>query len=129
MRRAVGSCSFFATGRGGHLNLRELWRTGESRHQVLPVMREGHPIQRAGHSGHDAYCDDLYTSPASAGGPRPVATASTGKNGAGCGTRTIRHGGSAAIKREQSASHHHYYERGGTRLGCRGTDLSVCVAE
>ncbi len=110
-------------------------------------MREGHPIERAGgHSGHDAYCGDLYTSPASAGGPRPGATVSSGggtskarcssvgttrsapaKNGAGCGTRTIRHG--AAIKWEQSASHHHYHECGGTRFGCGRTDLSVCVAE
>ena len=145
VRRAIGSCSFLATARGGDLNLRELWRTGESRHQVLSVLREGHPIQRAGHSGHDAYCGDLYTTPA--GVPRPVATASSGggtskacrnrvagtirtiptKNGTGCGRRTIRHG--AAIKREQSASHHHYRERGGTRFGCGRTDLSLCVAE
>ena len=111
-------------------------------------MREGHPIQCAGgHSGHDAYRGDLYTSPASAGVPRLVATALGGggtskacrssvagtirsiatKKGAGCGTHTIRHG--TAIKWEQSASHHHYHERGGTRFGCGRTDLSVCVAE
>jgi hypothetical protein len=138
MRHAVGSSSFFATGRGGHLNLRELWRTGESRHQVLPVMREGHPIQRAGgHSGHDAHCGDVYTS-----GRRSVGSASVGgstskayrssapaKNGAGCETRTICHGGSATIKREQSAPRHHYNERGGTRLSGGRTDVSVCVAE